>query len=124
MSYNSLHPLSTSGIASFLGISTRSVRRLVERGQLRPTRVGPHAVYLWEDVLACAGRSSTPGEDPPRLLDRLEVADLLGCAPLRVRELTATGVLKAARIGAVQRWWKDEVEALIGQEVVHVAAAG
>ena len=113
MTHTSLPPLSADRVAFYLGISTRSVRRLVDRGLLRSTRVGAQAVYLWPDVLACAGRGPMPEDrEPPRLLTLHEVADRLGCAPARVRELTAGGLLPSTHIGGVQRWWQDQVETL------------
>jgi excisionase family DNA binding protein len=118
MKNSDLRPLSIDELARLLAVSSRTIRRLIDRGTLPPVRVGatlalqPHA--LPEPFAeAIQGGSGSP------LLRLHEVADRLGCSPNRVRELAANGLLPPIRIGGSQRWSEDAVSALLQRGEVH-----
>jgi hypothetical protein len=69
--------------AKMLGVSTRSVYRLVNRGLLRPARQGREAGVLEEDVVRVQRARATAGEDLPSPINKATINMLLA----RVRGL-------------------------------------
>lgn len=111
MKLNELPPISADEVARFLAISPRSVRRLVDRGALRPTRIGGFTAFRWADVLRCAGVAAdlTARDTPAPLLTPHQAAERLGCAPEIVRAAIARGDLPPVRIGSLLRLRIDDV---------------
>jgi len=111
MKINELPPISADEVARFLAISSRSVRRLVDRGALRPTRIGGFTAFRWPDVLRCAGIEPdvTTRDTLTPLVTPQQAAERLGCAPEIVRAAIARGDLPPVRIGSLVRLRFDDV---------------
>lgn len=103
MRNNMIEALPISEVARLLAVSTRTVRRLIDTGELDAVRVGP--------MLLVPADALPAGSEQP-LLTLNDVAAALGCAPRRVRQLTADGVLTVISVGRSPRWSAAEVTAL------------
>lgn len=110
MKNKNLKPLSIDDFARLLAVSPRTVRRMIDRGDLPTTRIGAtltlSPVSLPEPLCGEFQRGSASP-----LLSLHEVADRLGCSPNRVRELTAEGSLHPIRVGGSRRWSLSDIEA-------------
>jgi excisionase family DNA binding protein len=102
-------PLSIDETARLLAVSPRTVRRLVERGELRTIRIGP-TLAVHPDALPPALRHRVGAGQPRALLTLHEAAERLGCAPREVRERTASGELSSVLVGRSPRWSPAEIE--------------
>mgnify|MGYP006271401905 FL=1 len=100
--------------ANFLQLSERTVRRLIERGDLKPVRIGPTLVVRTSDLLPAKDRTP-PREHARPLMTVHEVADRLNCAPADVRRLSQAGRLPTLVFGGSRRWLPDAVEALAAE---------
>lgn len=110
--------LSTQEVARTLQISSRTVRRLVDRGELTPIRVAGSLAFR---------RSELPGADeqevegrPEPLLTIHEAAALLGCPPRTIRALATCGALRTIAFGGTKRWSRANVETARRKGVTHV----
>lgn len=112
MENRDLTPIPLSAAARLLAVSQRTVRRLVDRGDLPATRLGSQLVIRRESL---PGPLSVParGDDLEPLLTLHDAASRLGCAPRRIRQLTSEGKLRTYRVGGSTRWAADDVEALV-----------
>lgn len=106
-----LLPIPLGEAARLMAVSPRTVRRLVDRGDLKAFRIGATLALPPEALPEPLRRSLERGRDDP-LLTLHDAAARLGFAPDRVRELTASGVLHVSRVGHSQRWSPLEIEAL------------
>jgi excisionase family DNA binding protein len=112
MSNSHLLPIPLSEAARLMAVSPRTVRRLVDRGDLRAFRIGATLALPPEALPEPLQRSLERGRDEP-LLTLHDAAARLGFPPIRVRELTALGILSASVVGRSQRWSPLEIEALV-----------
>jgi excisionase family DNA binding protein len=100
--------------ANFLQLSERTVRRLIERGNLKPLRIGPTLVVEVSDILPeRTSASRCPYGEP--LMTVHDVADRLNCAPADVRRLSETGRLPDLVFGGSRRWLPEDVDALAAE---------
>lgn len=115
MQNRELRPLTLSEAARLMAVSTRTVRRLVDRGDLKAFGIVATLALSPEALPEPLRRSLERGRDDP-LLTLHDAAARLGFSPGRVRELTASGLLQATTIGHSQRWSAMEVESLAPAE--------
>lgn len=99
-------PVSIDEAARLLAVSARTLRRLIDAGELIAVRVGP-TTALPVETLAGLGVTSS-GEPLLRLHD---VARRLGMSPREVRAASATGELRAYRVGHSLRWSCADIDA-------------
>jgi len=108
MPLNALPPLSVEEAARVLGISSRTVRRLVDRGTLRAARVGGITVILRADLGRAVGlNADAPDNALTPLLAPLEAAERLSCSPADLRRLVENGRLTPVRLGKLHRYHAD-----------------
>lgn len=111
MDNNNLVPISISEAARLMAVSPRTVRRLIDRGELAALRIGS-ALTLRPAALPEPLRGALACGREDRLLTLHDAATRLGCAPVRIRELTEGGTLRSVRVGGSTRWPLSEVDAL------------
>lgn len=95
--------ISLQDAARLLKVSSRTMRRLVDRGQLVPVRVGVTLAFRPCDL---------PGGGTAPLLTVHDAAARLGCSPRMIRALAARGELRPIEVGGTTRWSPAEVDAL------------
>lgn len=111
MENNHLTPIPLAEAARLLAVSSRTVRRLVERGDLVAIRIGATLTLLPEALPGYAHRNADAQALRP-LLTIHDVARRLGRSPRQVRGLSAEGLLHPIAVGSSMRWSVEEVEAL------------
>lgn len=104
--------LSVQDTAAVLQVSPRTVRRLIDRGALRPVRVGATLAIRRADIPGLSRPDQSADGPQEHLLTVHEAAVRLGCAPRTVRSLAARGQLRTIQIGGTKRWSPSDVEAL------------
>jgi|GEM_PF-3072185 predicted DNA-binding transcriptional regulator AlpA len=109
MENNNLEPLSIDDFARLISVSPRTVRRLIDSGDLLPTRIGA-TWALSLKALAEPLRSALHQGSAVPLLRLYEVAERLNCSPDDVRKLARDGFLQPVQIGGSQRWTQAAVE--------------
>lgn len=117
MRNSSLNPIPLSEAARLLAVSQRTVRRLVECGDIPAIRIGSTLAILpnaWP-ISQCLSEGTF---DLQPLLSRHDVAQVLDCAPCDVGALAASGKLTTVMIGNSCRWRSVEVAALAQAEGV------
>ena len=96
---------STKEVASKLGISNITVRRLIQAGKMKYFKIGPRIRIPSEEL--------APFEDWVTID---EAAQILGIAPLTVRRMIKRGDLKSTRAGArLHRIARADVEEIISK---------
>lgn len=113
-----LNVISLPEAARLFAVSTRTVRRLIDQGELATLRIGPTLVIPSNSL---PEPLRDPGGQEP-LLTLHDAAERLGVAPRQVRELTDAGQLRPTLVGRSLRWMPDEVEALRAARVGEPAA--
>ena len=103
--------ISLAEAARLLSVSERTVRRLVDRGELRSHRIGSALTVRLD---------SLPGEGP--LLSLHEAAECLACSPNELRGLLREGLLTALPVGSLQRFALGELEARRAEIVPRLVA--
>ena len=101
MQNNTINAIPVAEVAHRLAVSPRTVRRLIDAGELDAVRIG--ATLLVPSEALPAGLGHPDAGDMP-LMTITDVAAALGCSPRMVRQLTADGQLTAVRIGRSPRW--------------------
>lgn len=120
MKNTNLPPLSVTEAARILGISARTVRRLVDRGALKAARVGGITVILRSELRRATGLDTAqPFERLTPLLAPLEAAARLGCSPAQLRHLVEAGQLPPVRLGRLQRFRCEQIAGIIKQGGCH-----
>ena len=108
-----LPPLSVQEAARLLRISSRTVRRLVDRGVLHATQVGGVTVLLRSEFRQAVGLDADASSDAlTPLLAPLEAAERLGCSPQELRRLVGNGRLAPVRLGTLYRYRADALARL------------
>lgn len=105
------NPIPLNEAARLFALSSRTVRRLVENGDLTAIRIGS-TLALPPEALPDTLRGSIGNAPAEPLLTRHEVAARLRCSPRTVRDLTASGELRSIRIGGSVRWAPGDVDGL------------
>lgn len=111
MKSSDLTPTPLSEAARLLAVSERTVRRLVDSGDIHAIRIGatlavPSNVWPLSACRADEGAALQP------LLSQHDVAQALGCPPCKVRALAESGKLRTVMIGRSCRWRREDVIAL------------
>ncbi len=101
-------PLSLGEAARLLAVSPRTIRRLIDTGELSAVRIGP-TLAVPVDALPTPLRRCFDAGQPQALLTLHEAAARLGCSPRDVRERTASGLLRSVLIGGSSRWSPIEI---------------
>lgn len=105
-------PIPLDEAARLLAVSVRTVRRLIDNGQLRAVRIGS-TLALAPSALPEPLRRAIVSGCEDRLLTLHDVAARLGCAPIRVKKLTEDGILRVVDVGRSSRWSRREVDAFL-----------
>lgn len=105
---------SAADVAAWLGISTRTLRRLVEKGQIPQVVVGGTPIFRWRDVGAALGIDGRAGATSAPLMTRHEFAERLSVPPAEVRRLTEAGVFRQVAVGHSARWLAQDVAQMAG----------
>lgn len=103
-------PIPIDEAARLFAVSARTVRRLIDNGELCALRIGS-TLALPPTALPEPLRQAFLDGREDRLLALHDVALMLTCAPFRVRDLTTSRLLRAVQIGRSNRWSLREVEA-------------
>lgn len=105
-------PIPLNEAARLLAVSARTVRRLIDKGELRAVCIGS-TLALAPSTLPEPLRQAFSCDRDDRLLTLHEVAARVGCSPVRVRMLTEDGTLRAVTVGRSSRWSRFEVDAYV-----------
>lgn len=103
---NGLPFVSVAGAARHLAVSTRTIRRLIDTGELQAEQVG-QAILIPLDELPTPPPGKRCEEWP--MLRLHEVSQLLNDPPARVRALAKSGILPPVRVGGSNRWFRSDV---------------
>ena len=109
MKNNSIRPFSLSEVARLLAVSTRTISRLIDKGDLSAVRIGSALAVPFDGMPVDLQRCFDFAR-PQALMTLHEVAAELGCSPDDVRAKTATGKLKPVRVGRSLRWSPIEIK--------------
>ena len=108
MKNNMINAIPVAEVAHRFAVSPRTVRRLIDAGELEAVRIGATLVVPLKALPAGLGHLNA-GELP--LMTITDVAAALGCSPRMVRRLTTDGQLTAVHIGRSTRWSAAEISA-------------
>ncbi|MCP1169384.1 helix-turn-helix domain-containing protein [Limimaricola litoreus] len=109
MKNNYICPLALGEVARLLAVSTRTINRLIDKGDLSAVRIGSALAVPFDGMPVDLQRCFDFAK-PQALLTLHEVAAELGCSPDDVRAKTATGKLASVRIGRSLRWSPIEIK--------------
>lgn len=115
MKSSTLPPISIDAAAYLLAVSSRTVSRLIDRGDLSAIRIGT-ALAIASESLPDLLFHDLEGGCPRPLLTLHDVAGRLACAPEDVRERTAYGEFETVQIGRSTRWSPAAVDRAAQQE--------
>ena len=111
-------PIPLDEAARLLAVSVRTVRRLIDNGQLKAVRIGPTLALAPTALPEPLRRALLSGRDD-RLLTLHDVAARLGFPPVRVKKLTEDGILKVVDVGRSSRWSCQEIDAFSRRRTDH-----
>ena len=112
MENNDLTPIPLTEAARLMAVSPRTVRRLVDRGDLTAIRIGATLALPPRSLPEVLRRSLGDRFDRP-LLTLLDVAHRLGRAPQEIRDLAETGRLRPLAVGGSLRWSAFDVDGIL-----------
>lgn len=112
MKNRELLPIPLAEAARLLAVSTRTVRRLIDTGEMTAVRIGS-TLALAPSALPEPLREALSNGREDRLLSLHDVAARLDCSPSDVRALTMDGSLRAVHVGRSMRWSRREIEAVL-----------
>ena len=95
--------------ADLLRVSERTIRRMIDVGEIRSVRFGP-VLAVHDQVIARFTGKDEPEGRLSALLTLTEVADRLDCTPADVRAYTMSGRLAHVPVGGSVRWRASDVE--------------
>ena len=97
-----------SEVARLMAVSERTVRRLIDRGEIAAERIGATLAVIPSALPEPLAASVEAGNAEP-LLTIHDAARMLECSPMLVRRLTSQGKLREIWIGSAPRWSPNEV---------------
>lgn len=112
MENKDFNPIPLDEAARLLAVSVRTVRRLIDNGQLNAVRIGP-TLALAPSALPEPLRRAFLSGYYDRLLTLHDVAARLGCSPICVKKLTEDGILRVVDVGRSSRWSCQEIDSYL-----------